>query len=168
MLHSILTYIDQVKSFKTVSAHCDIPCKIYDPYVAQLAALTMIRLVDLISELEAKDNLTVAEQAQLGRLTSEKESHGLKLKEEVRIIWGDYYKAPQIEKIPNIHELTHNIMLQASKVKQGVNRDDALALLNLVNEFTEAFWTTKDINCYKATSPFLPNETVVYPQLTPL
>ena len=35
---------------KNVKAHCDIPCKVYDPYIAQYAALSVIRLQDLIAE----------------------------------------------------------------------------------------------------------------------
>ena len=31
-------------------AHCDIPCKVYDPAIAQYAALSVIRLIDLISQ----------------------------------------------------------------------------------------------------------------------
>ena len=34
-------------------AHCDIPCKIYDPMIAQVAALSVARLVDLLLEIEA-------------------------------------------------------------------------------------------------------------------
>ncbi len=36
---------------KEVKAHCDIPCKIYDPATAQIATLSVIRLLDLIHEV---------------------------------------------------------------------------------------------------------------------
>ena len=36
---------------KPVFAHCDIPCGIYDPHEAQLAAHTVIRMVNLINDL---------------------------------------------------------------------------------------------------------------------
>ena len=35
---------------RTVKAHCDIPCKIYDPAISQVAALSVVRLLDLIEE----------------------------------------------------------------------------------------------------------------------
>ena len=35
---------------KDIKAHCDIPCAVYDPYIAQFAALSLIRIVDLINE----------------------------------------------------------------------------------------------------------------------
>ncbi len=165
MLHSLITFAAKKLKIKTVSAHCDIPCKIYDPATAQIAVLTMIRMMDLINELGAKDTLSIKDQAQLVRLVNEKETHGQKVKEEVRVIWGDYFKQPQFEQVPNIHELVHNIMLQASKAKQGVDRADGLALLELVNEFAEAFWLTKGLATFKAVAPYLPSEVVVYPKL---
>ena len=34
-----------------VYAHCDIPCGIYDPHEAQISALTVVRMDQLIAEL---------------------------------------------------------------------------------------------------------------------
>ena len=53
MISKILhNYLNDKSRFETVFAHCDIPCKIYDPVIAQISVLTMIRLVDLIDELD--------------------------------------------------------------------------------------------------------------------
>ena len=164
MLKKLVQLFDQGR-IPAASAHCDIPCKIYDPATAQIAALTILRLMDLIQELDAKEQLTLADQAQLARLVAQKEEHALKVKEEVRIIWGDYFKQPQFEQIPSAHELTHSIMLQASKCKQQITRAEGEALLTLVNEFAEAFWLTKGVSTFKATCPYPPAETVVYPAL---
>ena len=116
-----------------VQAHCDIPCKIYDPSTAQYATLSVIRLLDLINELP--NNLTVAQQAQLARLVDQKETHSTEVKQLVSTIWGDYFKEPQITAFPEIHELVHNIMQQASKCKQGIDRDNGNVLLASVNRF---------------------------------
>ena len=121
MLHKLLSSLDNAAVIPSASAHCDIPCKIYDPAIAQVAALTVIRLLDLIQEIAAKDSLSIEDQAQLSRLVAQKEEHALKVKEEVRIIWGDYFKAPQFEQIPNANELVHSIMLAGSKAKQTVD-----------------------------------------------
>lgn len=164
MLHKVMARLDERIKFETASAHCDIPCKIYDPATAQIAALTVIRLLDLIKELDDKDALTLADQAQLSRLVAQKEEHALKVKEEVRIIWGDYFKQPQFDQVPNAHELTHSIMLQASKCKQQIDRANGEELLKLVNEFAEAFWKTKGVETYTATCPYPPSEQVVYPK----
>lgn len=162
-MHAILKKLDRY--LPTVSAHCDIPCGIYDPATAQIAALTAIRMIDQINELAEKDHLDLADQAKLGRLVAEKENHCNKAKEEIRIIWGDYFKAPQLEKFPGTHELAHNIMLQGSKVRQHIDRDMALEFLKLINQFSENFWASKGIQSYYATCPYAPAEQVVYPRL---
>ena len=57
---------------KTISAHCDIPCKIYDPVIIQIASLSVVRLTDLIIDTESKDN-SLSNQNQMTRLIIEKE-----------------------------------------------------------------------------------------------
>jgi nickel superoxide dismutase len=165
MLYRLLSALDAKKSFSRVSAHCDIPCKIYDPSAAQIAVLTMIRMVDLLEELAEKDELSANEQAQFSRLVAQKEEHGFKVKEDVRVIWGDYIKQPQLEKFPELHELTHSIMLAASKAKQHIDKDATLDLLAKVNRFAEIFWLTKGVDTFTATCPYPPEQVVVYPKL---
>jgi nickel superoxide dismutase len=167
MLYNILTKLDKRLNFSVVMAHCDIPCKIYDPISAQIASLTIIRMVDLLNELKAKSSLSLDEQAQFIRLVNQKEMHGVKVKEEINIIWGDYIKAPQLMQYPELHELVHNIMLASSHAKQQINRDAALALLQQVNRFAEIFWATKQVTTYIAVCPYPPGETLVYPKLQP-
>ncbi|MEM1260981.1 MAG: superoxide dismutase, Ni [Pseudomonadota bacterium] len=149
----------------TASAHCDIPCKIYDPSTAQIAALSVIRLLDLIAEIGAKDSPSLADHAQLSRLVREKEIHAEKVKAEVRVIWGDYFKAPQFEKYPETHALVHNIMLAGSACKQHIDRANGVKLLELVNEFAASFWATKAVDTFSAECPYPPSEQVVYPKL---
>ena len=83
----------------------------------------------------------------------------------VRVIWGDYFKQPQIEKFPEIHELVHNIMLTCSKVKQKIDKEASIELLSLVNRFAKIFWETKGVPTYIANSPYPPSLEVVYPDL---
>lgn len=165
MLYRLLSAVDAKKSFSRVSAHCDIPCKIYDPSGAQIAVLTMIRMVDLLEELTAKGELSGNDQAQFSRLVAQKEEHGFKVKEDIRVIWGDYIKQPQLEKFPELHELTHSIMLAASKAKQHIDKDATLDLLAKVNRFAEIFWATKGVDTFSATCPYPPEQLVIYPKL---
>ncbi|PIE56475.1 MAG: superoxide dismutase, Ni [Desulfobulbus propionicus] len=165
MLYSLFNRLDRKQPFPRANAHCDIPCKIYDPAVAQISALTVIRMVDLITELQDKGELGLTDNANLVRLVNEKEAHALKVKEEIRVIWGDYFKQPQFDQVPQVHELVHAIMMQGSKCKQHVDREMAVELLNLVNKFAEGFWLTKGVKTYTATCPYPPSEQVVYPRL---
>ncbi|MEI6897897.1 MAG: superoxide dismutase, Ni [Psychromonas sp.] len=165
MLHNIMQYLDKKNAFTEVSAHCDIPCKIYDPSAAQIAVLTIIRMVDLLEEAQAKDISDATNRAEFQRLITQKEEHGIKVKQEITTIWGDYIKAPQLEAFPELHELTHSIMLLSSKVKQTINKEASLLLLEKVNRFAEIFWATKGVATYTATCPYPPQQSVIYPDL---
>jgi len=98
-------------------------------------------------------------------LTIEKENQARIVKDEIRIIWGDYFKDPQIEMYPNIHSLVHSIMMSGSKCKQSIDRQNGLDLVELVNEFTEAFWGTKDVKTQRVIAPYPPALEVVQPIL---
>lgn len=165
MLHNLVSKLDSILSFDSAQAHCDIPCKIYDPSGAQIAALSVIRFIDLINEMDTGEPLSISQQATLSRLVREKEIHAELVKQEVRVMWGDYFKQPQFEQFPDTHTLVHNIMLAGSACKQHVSRDNAEKLLALVNEFAEAFWVTKGVETFRATCPYPPAEEVVYPKL---
>ena len=129
---------------RKASAHCDIPCAVYDPAVSQYAALSVLRFLDLIAEMpdsiESKKDL-----AHLTRLVQQKEEHAIEVKDAVRTIWGDYFKEPHIEKYPEIHDLAHSIMMTASKCKQDIDRQNGVDLVDKVNRFAEIFWATKEI-----------------------
>lgn len=165
MLYDIIAKLDKKLHFPVVLAHCDIPCKIYDPINAQISALTIIRMVDLLNELKAKPSLTLDDQAQFIRLVNQKESHGIKVKEEIGVIWGDYIKTAQLTQYPELHTLVHNIMLASSQAKQHISRESAQTLLQQVNRFAEIFWATKQVTTYRAVCPYPPAESVIYPNL---
>ena len=150
---------------KNVKAHCDIPCAVYDPAVAQYAALSVLRFLDLIGEMPENIN-SKKDLAHLTRLIQQKEEHAIEVKDAVRTIWGDYFKEPQMEKFPEIHELSHSIMITASKCKQDIDRQNGVDLLEKVNRFAEIFWATKNIKTFKAISPYPPEQELVYPELS--
>ena len=39
---------------KTAYAHCDVPCGIYDPKIAQIAAQTVLKMTQLINQMKRK------------------------------------------------------------------------------------------------------------------
>lgn len=148
-------------NFDTVKAHCDVPCGIYDPIVAQIAALSVVRMVDLMEGLEKSDSLDYVNT--ISRHVAVKESEAEKVKHEVRIIWGDFIKPPMVEKYPNVHEVVHKIMALGSANRQHVSRDKAMELLEAVNEFAEIFWALKEVETKRVKANYLPNEEIVVP-----
>lgn len=167
LLFDLVKRWDDDKRLAVASAHCDIPCKIYDPQTAQIAVLTMIRTLDILAELPQSGELSRSQQAEFNRLVAQKEQHGMDVKEAVRVIWGDYFKQPQLDQFPEIHTLTHEIMMTASKARQTLDRDAATLLLDKVNRFADIFWQTKGVATYTANCPYPPALPVVYPDLKP-
>jgi len=165
MLPEIIRGIKAKTKIQEVNAHCDIPCKIYDPITAQIAALSVVRLMDIMEETAKSDGNNLIQQNTISRCIFRKEEEAEKVKHEIRIIWGDYFKAPQFESHPDAHEIAHQIMLKSSACKQGADRTDAEQLLNLVNKFAEIFWTTKNIKSERKVCPYPPELPVVYPSL---
>ncbi len=145
-----------------VQAHCDVPCGIYDPSAAQIAALSVIRMIDLMYALEGDG---VEYHNTMARYVAVKESEAVKCKEEIRIIWGDFIKPPQVEQYPEIHTIVHNIMMLGSAAKQHASREKAMELLAEVNKFAEIFWKIKGVKTKVVKAPYAPNEDVVYPLL---
>ena len=149
-----------------VSAHCDIPCKIYDPSAIQIPSLTIIRLIDIMNDCQkSKDSSSLDYQNTIVRCVMRKEEESEKVKHETRILWGDYFKKPLLEKFPETHELCHSIMLKASACKQEVGRGEAEELLKLVNQLAKIFWTSKDIETKTVNCPYPPGEQTTYPVL---
>src|SRR3990172_12205874 len=91
----IFALVNRILLAEDAYAHCDIPCGIYDPHYAQVAALTVIRMNQLIEALEAPAMEKAARDKymhNLARYTATKEHHAELVKHEVRIIRGDFFK----------------------------------------------------------------------------
>ncbi len=166
MIYKLIEALDRRVGVDEAKAHCDIPCGIYDPITAQIAALTVVRMLDLMSDLEKnhpeKDETFFNSMA---RYIAVKEEHAEKVKHDIRVIWGDYMKQQQIDKYPNLADLVHNILMLGSKSKQTVDRNSALQLVDAVNQFAQIFWETKNIATKKAKAPYAPGLELVYPNL---
>lgn len=165
-MYNIINFLDRIFSFTIAEAHCDIPCGIYDPITAQIAALTVVRMVDLIDEHHAHSAVQDKEfYNRLVRLINVKEEHSEKVKHEIRVIFGDFIKGEHLEKFPELPTLFHKIMQLGSSDKQKSDKTASVELLEKVNRFAEIFWEIKGIKTKKAKAPYAPNLEFVYPEL---
>lgn len=162
MVHQLLSKLDKVFHFEGFKAHCDVPCGIYDPITAQIDALTVVRMIDLI---DAKDDKDKAAFNSLARYVAVKEQHAESCKHQIRVIWGDFIKPEHTETYPNLNALVHKIMKLGSKSRQTIDREAAVALVDAVNEFAEIFWAIKGVATKKAKAPYAPALELVYPDL---
>jgi nickel superoxide dismutase len=153
VIRSAFALVNRLFPSEEASAHCDIPCGIYDPHQAQIGALTVMRMVQLIEAMEAPAMEKPARDKymhNLARYTAIKETHAELVKHEVRVITGDFFKP---ENTPDgLFPLVNNIMKTASKARQNIDAAAAQELLDLVNQFAEAFWKAKDVKTKKVGS----------------
>lgn len=130
-----------MKLFGTVYAHCDVPCGIYETDTMKHAADTckvMVEKAEALGELDDMEHMN-----QFVRIVSTKEKHAERVKHEVAVLWGDYFKPEHLEKYPNLHDKVWQTLKQASKVKQGMDIDACVKLQEQVAELAEIFVATK-------------------------
>lgn len=166
MFYKFIQSVDKHLLFPEAKAHCDVPCGIYDPAPAQIDALTVVRMMDLMTALEQGEEKGRLEYHNtLSRYISVKEEHAEKAKHEIRVIWGDYIKDAHIEKHPELPGLVHKIMQLGSSSRQTSNRENGIAFVDAINQFAEIFWSTKNIKTKKAKAPYAPSLEMIYPDL---
>ena len=138
---SVKSTIERMLSVRTASAHCDIPCGIYDPISAKIAAQTVQKMVLRIESLE--DTGDVAYANTLGRYVTVKEEHAELCKHELRILWADYtWPGTDANEIA----AKFNAALKlAGQCKQTVSMENAEALVASVDDIASVFWSTKGV-----------------------
>ena len=150
------------------SAHCDIPCGIYDPHAAQIAALTVIRMVQLIQGL-AKPDANASKEEQdayansFGRYVAVKEEHAKIVEHEIIILWTDYFKPEHLQTAPDLHDLVWKTCKLTSTVKQQINMEASQQLLAGVQRIAEIFWQTKGTGTRRQPSLQTAGGEIVYP-----
>lgn len=130
---------------ETAYAHCDIPCGIYDPKIAQMAAATMLKMVQKINELPTDGTPEEILQARNSfvRMVMVKEEHGRLCKAELLILWADYFKEEHLEKFPDLHDKFWKTLKLVSKVKQSIDEEAAKELVKAVDEIAQMFEQSK-------------------------
>ena len=144
-------------------AHCDVPCGIYDPHAAQIAAHTIIRMVDLI---EGLGNLDSTEKLHtFSRHVQVKEEHARIAEHEIIILWTDYFRPEHAEKYSNLHDLVWKTCKLTSTVKQQINKQAAQDLLAGIQQIAEIFWETKGVKTTRRPSGQPTGGEIVQPVL---
>ena len=144
VLARLLERLDRVAPAPVVSAHCDGPCGVYDPASARIAAeavLSMTRkLVDLHPALAA-DGEGAANT--YSRFVAIKEEQAQLVKDELGVLWSDYFKPEHLETHPELHTVFWTAIKAASTTKTEVSVDAAVELLDQIEAIHHLFWSTK-------------------------
>ena len=120
-----------------VSAHCDLPCGVYDPAQARIEAESIKAIIAKVADNDDPDFRTRA------IVIKEQRSH--LVKEHLWVLWTDYFKPPHFEKYPNLNQLFNEAtkLAGAGGTKGTVDVAVADQLLGKIDEISEIFWETK-------------------------
>ncbi len=138
---SIKSIAQRLLQIRDANAHCDIPCGIYDPISAKIAAQTVQKMVLRIQSLEDSGDVGYANT--LGRYVTVKEEHAELCKHELRILWADY-TWPGTD-ANDIAAKFNSALKLAGQCKQTVSMENAEALVAAVDEIATIFWSTKGV-----------------------
>ena len=143
---------------KTADAHCDVPCGIYDPATASLAAKTVWTLTKKIIDLPVPSASAKPEEARafentVTRMVKVKEDHAQICKQELLILWTDYFKPNHAEMFPDLHTTFWNAAKLCSYVKQNVDLAKAEELQQVCAKVTEMFKKAEAVKAAAASQP---------------
>lgn len=133
--------------------HCDIPCGIYDPHNAQLAAHTVIRMTQFLGEVKREDE-TKAEH-DIARITHVKEEHSNLLEDELMTLKNDYFKKEVVEKLDEEPwPLFKKAMASLTKARVGIDMEAAKETLDTVMQIAELFYKSKGLKSQRVKAPY--------------
>ncbi|MEO7119035.1 MAG: superoxide dismutase, Ni [Candidatus Limnocylindrales bacterium] len=119
---------------RTVHAHCDIPCGVYDPAQARIEAESCYKIIQKYAD--SKDEVFRA------RCLVVKEERAEMTKHHIDVMWHDYFKPEHVEKFPDLHDTCWKASKQASEVKRTVDLDAAKKLLDLIDKIDKMWRET--------------------------
>jgi nickel superoxide dismutase len=119
------------------TAHCDLPCGVYDPAQARIEAESVKAIQQKYQDNEDPEFRTRA------ILIAEQRSE--LVKHHLWVLWTDYFKPPHFEKYPQLHELVNKATKAAGAAGTKGSMDPATGqqLLDYIAEIDKIFWETK-------------------------
>jgi nickel superoxide dismutase len=120
-----------------VSAHCDLPCGVYDPAQARIEAESVKAITEKYQQNE--------DPVFRARALAIKEERAQLVKKHLWVLWTDYFKPPHFEKYPHLHQLFNEATKAAGAAgaKGSVDVQVADDLLAKIAEIDAIFWETK-------------------------
>jgi len=135
VLSRVLSIIDRFSPPEQVSAHCDLPCGVYDPAQARIEAESVKAIQE---KYQASDD-----EAFKARALVIKEERADLTKHHLWVLWTDYFKPPHLEKYPQLHQLFWEATKAAGATKGSVDPASGQKLLDQIAEIDKIFRETK-------------------------
>ena len=136
--------LDRVLGIEPLYAHCDVPCGIYDPHLAALAAKTVYTMNKKLTDLptpgpNASPNEALEHRNTVIRMVQTKEAHSQLCKQELLILWSDYFKPETLPMFPDLHETFWKAAKLCSYNKQHVDLAKSQELMDAVARISDIF-----------------------------
>lgn len=133
--------------FIEAEAHCDGPCGVYDPASARIAAEAVQSMTNKMLGLtcpETNDGQAMASYLNtMSRYAAIKEEEAQKCKDELLVLWTDFFKPQHLESIPNLHDTFWQAAKLCSACKAEVSEQHAQELMDAVEAIHNMFWSAK-------------------------
>ncbi|MBP0021458.1 MAG: superoxide dismutase, Ni [Cyanobacteria bacterium SBLK] len=156
MLNTLISRIKNWFPAEEVQAHCDGPCGVYDPSSARVTAEAVLSMTQKLIALELPNpsdkSAIIAYNNTFSRYVAIKEEQAHKTKEELLILWTDYFKPVHLEKFPDLHDTFWKAAKLCSSCKVEVSEAHAKELVETVEKIHKMFWQSKerDVSWYLA------------------
>lgn len=126
-------------------AHCDGPCGVYDPASARVAAeavQSMTKKMVALSSGDA-DKSSASYINTMSRYASIKEEEAQKCKDELLVLWTDFFKPQHLEAVPDLHNMFWQAAKLCSACKVEVSEVHAQELMDAIENIHNVFWQVK-------------------------
>ena len=128
---------------RTVHAHCDLPCGVYDPAQARIEADSVKAIQERYQDAGSKKSANETEDEYKARCLIIKEERADLVKHHLWVLWTDYFKPEHTQKYPQLHDLFWNATKEAGVAKKSQDPGQGQKLLDLIGEIDKIFWETK-------------------------
>ncbi|GIU97798.1 MAG: superoxide dismutase [Ni] [Actinomycetota bacterium] len=128
---------------RTVHAHCDLPCGVYDPAQARIEAESVRAIQERYQKADSFKTAGETVEDYRARCLAIKEERANLVKEHLWVLWTDYFKPEHLEKHPQLHELFWKATKLAGAAKKSQDPAQGQELLDTIDEIAKIFWETK-------------------------
>jgi nickel superoxide dismutase len=135
ILSRLISMADLVREPKSIHAHCDLPCGVYDPAQARIEADSVRGCMEKFNESD--DNVFKT------RAVIIKEQRAELVKHHLWVLWTDYFKPEHLQTYPQLHEIFWKATKAAGEAKKTNDVAVADDLLAQIAEIDRIFWETK-------------------------
>jgi nickel superoxide dismutase len=135
MFTRLLTTAESVAGVTVASAHCDVPCGVYDPAQARIEADSVMKIQEKYQDSD--------DEVFRQRCVFIKEERAELVKHHLWVLWTDYFKPEHLERWPKLHDMFWKATKLAGEAKKSQDPKQGQQLLAAIDEIADVFWESK-------------------------